>query len=140
MGTGPARAPAARVGAGAGRNNKKRYGGWLPWLFALPALAVYATFLVYPAATSLFFSLTDWDGLSPTYNIVGLANYEAMAEDPVVIQALVNNLIWTVVTIVVPVAIGLTLAIMLNGKVRGKAGCRGSHSCATAPSSAFISA
>ena len=57
------------------------------WLFALPALLVYFVFLVYPAFSSLWFSLTDWDGLSATYNIVGLDNYTAMANDPVVIQA-----------------------------------------------------
>jgi len=88
--------------------------------FALPALLVYIAFLVYPAFTSLFFSLTDWDGLSPDYNIVGLDNYTAMAQDPVVARAAVNNVIWTVVTIAVPVVLGLTLAVMLNGKVRGK--------------------
>jgi raffinose/stachyose/melibiose transport system permease protein len=99
---------------------KKRHGGFTPWLFALPALLVYIAFLVYPAFSSLFFSLTDWDGLSPSYNIVGLDNYTAMVQDEVVIRAAVNNLIWTVVTIAVPVVLGLALAITLNGKVRGK--------------------
>jgi ABC-type sugar transport system permease subunit len=99
---------------------KKRHGGITAWLFALPALAVYIAFLVYPAFTSLYFSLTDWDGLSPGYNIVGLDNYKAMVDDPVVIQAAINNVIWTVVTIVFPVIIGLALAVTLNGKVRGK--------------------
>jgi raffinose/stachyose/melibiose transport system permease protein len=103
-----------------GPRRKKRHGGYTAWLFALPALAVYIAFLVYPAFSSLFFSLTDWDGLSPTYNIVGLGNYTAMPHDPVVIQAAINNLIWTVVTIAVPVVLGLTLAVILNGKVRGK--------------------
>jgi len=99
---------------------KKRHGGFKPWLFALPALAVYLAFLVYPAFSSLFFSLTDWDGLSPAYNIVGLDNYTAMVDDPVVVRAAINNMIWTVVTIVVPVVLGLALAVTLNGKVRGK--------------------
>ncbi len=99
---------------------KRKHGGFIPWLFALPALLVYIAFLVYPAFSSLFFSLTDWDGLSPSYNIVGLDNYTAMVHDEVVIRAAVNNLIWTVVTIAVPVVLGLTLAVMLNGKVRGK--------------------
>jgi raffinose/stachyose/melibiose transport system permease protein len=99
---------------------KRKHGGLTPWVFALPALLVYIVFLVYPAFSSLFFSLTDWDGLSPTYNIVGLDNYAAMVNDPVVIRAAVNNVIWTVVTIAVPLALGLTLAVMLNGKVRGK--------------------
>jgi raffinose/stachyose/melibiose transport system permease protein len=99
---------------------RRRYGGLSPWLFAAPALIVYVVFLVYPAVTSLFFSLTDWDGLSKTYNIVGLANYRAMTQDPVVIQAAKNNLVWTLVTLTVPLILGLALAIVLNGRVRGK--------------------
>jgi raffinose/stachyose/melibiose transport system permease protein len=95
-------------------------GGLTPWLFALPALLVYMAFLVYPAITSLYFSLTDWDGLSPNYHVVGLDNYRALADDPVVVRAAINNLIWTAVTIVGPVILGLTLAILLNGKARGK--------------------
>jgi raffinose/stachyose/melibiose transport system permease protein len=101
------------------RRNSRR-GGLTPWAFALPALVIYVVFLVYPAMQSLFFSFTDWDGLSPTYNIVGAENYVSMLDDPVVLQAMVNNVIWTVVTITVPVVLGLLLAMALNGKVRGK--------------------
>jgi raffinose/stachyose/melibiose transport system permease protein len=99
---------------------KRKHGGLTPWVFALPALLAYLAFLVYPAFSSLFFSFTDWDGLSPGYNIVGLDNYTAMVRDEVVVRAAVNNVIWTVVTIAVPIALGLALAITLNGKVRGK--------------------
>jgi raffinose/stachyose/melibiose transport system permease protein len=102
------------------RRKKGQHGGLVAWTFALPALIVYFVFLVYPALSSLWFSFTDWDGLSATYNVVGLDNYLNMPKDPVVIQAVINNIIWTVVTITVPVIIGLLLAILLNGKVRGK--------------------
>jgi raffinose/stachyose/melibiose transport system permease protein len=102
------------------RPRKVKHGGFTPWLFALPAVLIYVTFLVYPSLSSVFFSFTNWDGLSPSYDIVGVDNYTKMASDPVVGQAIVNNLIWTVVTIVIPVVIGLTLAMLLNGKVRGK--------------------
>jgi raffinose/stachyose/melibiose transport system permease protein len=102
------------------RRGRRRHGGLSPWLFALPALAVYVVFLVYPSITSLFFSLTDWDGLSPSYNIIGLQNYVDMASDPVIWTALKNNAIWTVVTLTVPMVLGLVLAIVLNGSVRGK--------------------
>src|SRR5687768_14296144 len=87
------------------RRAKRNHGGLAAWTFALPALLVYFVFLVYPAGSSLWFSFTDWDGLSPTYNVVGAQNYVDMVEDPVVAQAALNNLIWTVVTIVFPVAI-----------------------------------
>ena len=99
---------------------RTRHGGLTAWAFALPALAVYFVFLVYPALQSLWFSFTNWDGLSPTYKFVAVDNYLSMAKDPVVIQAVINNIIWTVVTIVFPVTIGLILAVLLNGKVRGK--------------------
>jgi raffinose/stachyose/melibiose transport system permease protein len=102
------------------RRAKARHGGLVAWAFALPALIVYFIFLVYPALSSLWFSFTDWDGLSPTYNVVGLDNYRKLPSDPVVVQAVLNNVIWTVVTIVFPVVIGLVLAVLLNGKVRGK--------------------
>jgi raffinose/stachyose/melibiose transport system permease protein len=118
MGTATLEAPA--VDTPVVRRRRKKYGGLNAWLFALPALAVYVIFLVYPAFTSLWFSFTDWDGLSPTYNVVGLENYLAMPKDPVVIQAVINNIIWTIVTIFFPVVIGLALAMLLNGKVRGK--------------------
>ncbi|TYB50547.1 sugar ABC transporter permease [Nonomuraea sp. PA05] len=98
----------------------RQNGGWRPWLFALPALGVYLVFLVYPAVSSLWFSFTDWDGLSPAYNLVGLDNYARLLSDPVVLTAGRNNLLWSVVTIVVPVTLGLALALLLNGKVRGK--------------------
>jgi len=97
-----------------------RRGGAVAWVFAAPALLVYFVFLVYPALSSLWFSFTDWDGLSATYNVVGLKNYTSMPSDPVVVQAAINNLIWAVVTVVAPVVLGLTLAVVLNGKVRGK--------------------
>jgi ABC-type sugar transport system permease subunit len=97
-----------------------RHGGLVAWGFALPALIVYFAFLVYPSLSSLWFSFTNWDGLSATYEVVGLDNYTSMASDPVVAQAAVNNLIWAVVTVVVPVVVGLALAVVLNGKVRGK--------------------
>ena len=112
--------PAAAQTTARPRRNKANRGGLVAWAFALPALAVYLIFLVYPALQSLWFSLTNWDGLSATYDFVGLDNYAAMPDDPVVIQAIINNIIWTIVTITVPVVIGLTLAVMLNGKVRAK--------------------
>lgn len=102
------------------RTPSRRHGGLIAWTFALPALAVYGVFLVYPALSSLWFSLTDWDGLSATYKFVGAQNYVNLTKDPVVARAVLNNLIWTAVTIAVPVVAGLALAVLLNGKVRGK--------------------
>lgn len=91
-----------------------------PWLFALPALVVYAVFLCWPTVRSLWLSFTSWDGLSNEAPFVGIDNYVRIFQDPTARLALVNNVLWAVVTIVVPVALGLALAVALNGSARAK--------------------
>jgi raffinose/stachyose/melibiose transport system permease protein len=92
-----------------------------PWLFLLPALAIYGAFLIYPMGRSFYISLTDWDGLSREWSFVGLANYEAIfLRDHDSRQALRNNVLWTIFTLLVPTVLGLLLATALNGAVRGR--------------------
>lgn len=112
-------APAGRVPRRRGRLHGP--GGLGAWLFALPALAIYGAFLVYPALSSLWFSFTNWDGLSAGYDIIGLENYRQLFRDPVMATVVRNNVLWSAVTIVVPVTLGLLLAVLLNTGVRGKA-------------------
>jgi raffinose/stachyose/melibiose transport system permease protein len=95
---------------------------WLtPYLFLLPALVWYIVFLVYPMAFSLFISFTDWDGLSPTFNMVGFQNYlDIVLHDDISRLALRNNILWTLGTLLLPSVIGLLLAVALNGKLRAR--------------------
>lgn len=102
-----------RPGAVAAKRRRPR-GSWSPWLFALPALAAYTAFLIWPAIQSIQLSLTNWNGLATTYDYVGLANYARIFQDPTTLLAIRNNLLWTIVTITIPVALGLLLATFLN--------------------------
>lgn len=95
-------------------------GSMVPYLFIAPALIWYVVFLVYPMAESLFISFFKWDGLSPTMDFVGLTNYiNILFNDPVSQHALVNNLLWTIGSLLVPTVIGLLLAVALNRKLPG---------------------
>jgi raffinose/stachyose/melibiose transport system permease protein len=95
---------------------------WLtPYLFLLPALVWYVIFLIYPMAFSLFISLTDWDGLSPSFSYVGLRNYaDIVLHDDISRLALRNNILWTVGTLLLPSVFGLLLAVALNSKLRAR--------------------
>ena len=91
------------------------------YLFLAPALAIYLVFLVYPIFHSLWVSLHAWDGLSPTWEFVGLANYQRLFfEDPVAWQALKNNVLWTAFKLLVPTVLGLLLAVALNRAIAGR--------------------
>ena len=44
-------------------------------LFMLPALALYAVFVLFPIVQAARYSLYDWNGLEPLTDFVGLANF-----------------------------------------------------------------
>ncbi|MEA4965250.1 MAG: sugar ABC transporter permease [Oscillospiraceae bacterium] len=43
--------------------------------FLLPSLILCAVFVIYPLINVIYYSFTDWDGLSSTKNFIGLYNY-----------------------------------------------------------------
>src|SRR5690625_5247782 len=44
-------------------------------LFAIPALAIYAFAVVVPSVRGAFLAFTNWDGLSPTFDVIGFDNF-----------------------------------------------------------------
>jgi ABC-type sugar transport system permease subunit len=88
-------------------------------LFALPALAIYVVFMVYPFLMNLMLSATNWNGMSADRNFVGLDNYFRLASDGVFWQALIHNLVWVVLGVSLPLTLGLGLAMLLWSRPRG---------------------
>jgi raffinose/stachyose/melibiose transport system permease protein len=96
-----------------------------PYLFLAPALIWYLFFLVYPMYQSLMISFLDWDGLSPNMKFVGLENYRAVfVTDNVARLALWNNILWTIGTLLIPITIGLLLAVALDRQLRARTAFR----------------
>ncbi len=50
-------------------------------LFALPALAVYALFKLYPAFSGIFYAMTDWNGVDKGWSFIGLENFARVLQD-----------------------------------------------------------
>lgn len=90
-----------------------------PYLYLLPAFAVYAGFLLYPLLRSAQFSLYDWPGFGPS-TFVGLGNYVDLLGDRRFLAAISHALILILFYSVLPLLVGLVLAAILRrGKVRG---------------------
>ena len=85
----------------------------------LPALAIYALFVLYPLGHAAWMSLFAWDGLLPPV-WVGLDNYREIFEDPALRGAFMHSLVLIAFYSVLPVTIGLVLAAALSRRrVRG---------------------
>ncbi|BBH17546.1 permease [Nocardioides baekrokdamisoli] len=59
------------------------------------------------------------NGLNPVY--VGFANYKTIFHDPILVKSLINTLMWVVGSLVLPVGVGLGIAVMTNQLKWGKA-------------------
>jgi raffinose/stachyose/melibiose transport system permease protein len=83
-----------------------------PYLFVLPAFLLYVVFVGLPVIQVTIFSLFRWDSGVVT-GFAGAEHYLRLVRDPVFWTALGHNLIWVVLTLTFPVAIGLFLAAIL---------------------------
>lgn len=90
-------------------------------LFMLPAMALYALFVLFPIVQAARFSLFDWNGLEPLDQFVGLANFERALADPVFLRAVSHNAVIVVLSLAVQIPFALGLALMLNRQFRGRA-------------------
>ncbi|AQP47947.1 ABC transporter permease [Tessaracoccus aquimaris] len=92
----------------------------LPYL--APALLLYLYFLVYPMLDSVRLSFFKWSGFrTDVPEFVGLANYVRMfTADPVFWTAARNTIFWVILTLAVPMVLGLLLALGLNRQMAGR--------------------
>lgn len=89
-------------------------------LFYVPALALFAVFVVLPFIKGIYLSLTNWNGYSPSYKFVGLKNYARMLTDENAHTAFVNTIIYGFGSTLVQNVLGIAFAILLNKKFRGR--------------------
>lgn len=82
-------------------------------LYLLPAFLVYSLFILYPAASTFWYSFHEWSGIGRA-TWIGLGNYVRLLQDALFWKALSNNLFFLVFYTLIPIFIGLVLAAILN--------------------------
>lgn len=95
---------------------------WAARGFVAPGVLLIAVLLYLPLLWTIYLSFTEYDGLgSPEW--VGISNYVAMWDDWAIVTSMLNTLMWVVGTLLVPVGLGLLLA-MMTFNLRGGAWLR----------------
>ncbi|QGQ95036.1 sugar ABC transporter permease [Paenibacillus psychroresistens] len=86
--------------------------------FLFIPIALLIMFLIYPFFRLIFMSLTDWDGVLPRYNFVGIDNFRDVFTDPTAWLSLRNNLYYVLGGLLQNM-LGLLFAVFLARKFRG---------------------
>ena len=77
-------------------------------------LLVFLTFVGIPIIYTVYLSLFEWDGIGVQKTYIGTQNYKDLLGDPNFLLSLKNTSIWTLGTLLMPVTIGLIVAIFLT--------------------------
>lgn len=91
------------------------------YLFLAPQMLGVLIFSVIPIIFSFYLGFTDWDYISGFDHIkwVGLANYINMWKDVAFTDSLINTIIFTAVTVLMELGLGVVLAVIIEKKVYG---------------------
>ena len=103
-------------------HQKERIKGFL---FILPALILFAAFLVYPTVYGLILSFTSNRSASAALQFNGIKNYiRLFTKDSYFSVSIRNNLIYACFYTPCVLLIALLIALLLNSKIRGKSALR----------------
>ena len=92
----------------------------LAWLLLLPTMVLLGLFIAYPFMRGLMLSVTD-SRVGVPGNFVGLDNFRKLAADPIFHAVVWNTCLYTLVTTIFKLALGLWLALLLNRSFKFKA-------------------
>lgn len=87
-------------------------------VFILPALIVYSVAVVLPLIQTFRYSFTNYDGLSPEYDFVGLENYRKTLSSEQLIEPFVRTIGFSLVVPLLVTVFAIPLALVLNSRFK----------------------
>ncbi len=112
----------------AARGRRKRLTGrrrdetLMAWVFSAPAIVLLIVFLVIPFIMAIGLAFTD-QRLVPNPNLptqfVGMRNFARMIGDEAFLRGILNNFYFVLVVVPLQTALALSLAILINQKLKG---------------------
>lgn len=94
----------------------------LAYLFVMPSVVCIFAVIVFPFFYNIVLSLSNMSLANfRDWRVVGLQNYIEVFGDAKIWAVFLKTIVWTAVNVAFHVGLGVLLAVVLNGPVRGKA-------------------
>jgi arabinogalactan oligomer/maltooligosaccharide transport system permease protein len=99
-----------------------RAGRTFPYALLLPATLVMLAVVLFPLGYSFWLAFRNMSLYHfRNHEFVGLEQFRLILAEPVFYQLLAKSLAWTAINVFFHVTLGVLLAVLLNGPVRGRA-------------------
>ena len=87
-------------------------------IFLFPLLFTFAVTVIIPMFVGVFYSFTDWNGVTYT-RMVGFENYAAMFKEPAFIWSLLLTVLFVVINMLLVNLVAFLLALLCTTKLKG---------------------
>lgn len=95
----------------------KRKGIAVPLLFLLPGILLVSFFVYLPLLQNFYNSFFNFSPFSPSKDFVGLGNFKEVFADEVMRTAILNNIKYAIISVILQVGFALILAYILEDKI-----------------------
>ena len=89
--------------------------------FIAPNLVGFSIFTLIPMGFALALGFMNWNLADNTFTFVGLDNFRQMGSDHLFLPSLRNTLYFTIVSVPLTLVFSLSLALLLNNRIKGRA-------------------
>jgi raffinose/stachyose/melibiose transport system permease protein len=87
-------------------------------LFVLPCVFAFVMVMLIPFFFGLFYSLTDWNGVSESIKFIGLAHFGTVFTQPGFLYSFLITMAYTAINVVLVNVAGFALALVVTGNLR----------------------
>ena len=89
-------------------------------IFALPGIFFFLAVVIIPFIYGFYLTLTDWDGVKTTKEIIGLTNYMALFQDKEFWTSMLLTLKYVFFSVILVNVVAFLFAYMLTSGVKGQ--------------------
>ena len=90
----------------------------LGYIFLIPSLIVFAIFMFYPLAKTIYLSFFDWNMIKPVKKFVGFANYKLIFADPNTYKIMGNTVAYIIILLLVNFIAPYILSFILSAVIK----------------------
>lgn len=104
-----------------GRQRLRSWRTWAPVLMVAPMVILASVFVLFPAVLTFIASFFEVPFTGGEWEFVGFDNFATVFGTNQIVQAIVNTVVYSLITIIPSLVIGLAMALLVEAATRGKA-------------------
>ena len=90
------------------------------FLFLVPTVLAFLMVIIIPFIYGIYYSFTDWNGVSSNANVIGLANYGNIFKEPAFLHSFLVTVKFTIFNVIAVNVVSFLLSLLVTSQVKGK--------------------